>query len=307
MTEGERFFAGIDGGGTKTMVVIVDETGRECARLRTTSSNQAAVGTEAALATLRQVLHGAAEAAGTKLPFERAWFGLSGFDRAEDRARMEPSLRQLARSLAMTNDARLVLAGLPGGIGIALIAGTGSIAYGADPTGHAARAGGWGSLMGDEGSGWRLGRDALAAIAQATDGRGPATALTERILSHWQLTDPYDLIPRVYDPRTSKADIAALAGIVFAAADGDDGVARGIVDEAARDLAAMAVAVAANLRFPGAIPFAVAGGLLLYRDDFRQRIRDLIGAHIPIALPTEIDDPALAAARAAASGGGPFT
>jgi N-acetylglucosamine kinase-like BadF-type ATPase len=251
-------------------------------------------------------MQAAAAAAGATLPLERAWFGLSGFDRAEDRARMEPSLRALARSLAMTNDARLVLAGLSGGIGIALIAGTGSIAYGTDPTGASARAGGWGNLIGDEGSGWRMGRDALAAVAQATDGRAPATELTERILSHWRLDNPSDLILRVYDPAMSKGDIAELSGIVFAAASAGDAVARGIVDDAVRSLATIPVAVAGRLSFPGAIPLAFAGGLLLYRSIFRQRVLDLIGARVPVAPPVLIDDPALAAARAAATDGGPF-
>lgn len=305
MSEG-RFFAGIDGGGSKTVVVVVDESGCERARIRTTSTNQAVIGTEAVIATLRAGLRDAAEAAGTSLPFTRAWFGLSGFDRPEDRARMEPSLRQLARSVAMTNDARLVLAGLAGGVGIVLIAGTGSIAFGTDPTGRAARAGGWGSLMGDEGSGWRMGRDALAAVARATDGRGPATQLTERILSHWRIDDPYNLILRVYDPKTTKADIAELSGIVFAAAREGDGVAAGIVDEAVHALAAIPVAVAGRLSFPDAIPLAFAGGLLLYRDIFRQRIEDLISARVPVSPPVLIDDPALAAARAAATDGGPF-
>lgn len=301
-----RYFAGIDGGGTKTDVVVVDGKGHERARLRTTSSNQAAVGIDTALATLRRVMEEAASAAGTTLPFERAWFGLSGFDRAEDRARMEPNLRQLVRSLAMTNDARLVLAGLPGGVGIALVAGTGSIAYGTDPSGGSARAGGWGNVIGDEGSGWRLGRDALVAVARATDGRGPATALTAGIMTYWRLADPNDLILRVYDPATTKGDIAALSGIVFTAAQVGDGIARGILDVAVRELAEIPVAVAGRLSFPGSIPLAFAGGLLLHQETFRQRVSDQIGARVPTGHPVLIDDPALAAARAASTGGGPF-
>ncbi len=301
-----RFFAGIDGGGTKTIVVIVDEQGRERARVRASSSNQAAIGTDVAIATLRAAMRRATDDAGATLPVERAWFGLSGFDRAEDRARMEPSLRELATSIAMTNDARLVLAGLPMSTGIALIAGTGSIAYGTDPAGTSTRAGGWGNLIGDEGSGWAIGQAALVAVAHATDGRGPATALTARILSHWRLANPYDLILRVYGPDTSKGDIAELSGIVFAAMNEGDAVATGIVDRAVRDLAAIPVAVAGRLTFPEAIPLAFAGGLLLNREPFQQRVFDQIVARIPVERPAQIDDPALAAAQAAASGGGPF-
>lgn len=303
---GTRLFAGIDGGGTKTIVVVVDEQGNERARIRTTSSNQAAIGTNAAVATLRDALRRAVEDAGATLPIARAWFGLSGFDRAEDRVRMEPSLRELAASIAMTNDARLVLAGLPGSVGIALIAGTGSIAYGTDPSGASTRAGGWGNLIGDEGSGWAMGRAALAAVAQATDGRGPATVLSERILSHWRLTNPYDLILRVYDPQTSKGDIAGLSGIVFAAQLAGDAVAAGIIDQAVQDLAVIPTAVAQRLAFPDGIPLAFAGGLLLHREPFRQRVFDRIAARVPVEHPVLIDDPALAAARAAATGGGPF-
>lgn len=303
---GPRFYAGIDGGGTKTIVVIVDEHGRERARMRASSSNQAAIGTEAAVATLRQAMRDAADEAGAAIPVERAWFGLSGFDRPADRALMEPSLREFARSIAMTNDARLVLAGLRGGIGIALIAGTGSIAYGTDADGHSTRAGGWGNVIGDEGSGWAIGRDALIAVARATDGRGPTTSLTERILSHWHLHDPYELILRVYEPNAPKGEIAELSGIVFAAANAGDEASRVIVDSAVGDLAAIPVAVAAQLHFPGAIPLAFAGGLLLYREQFRQRVLDRIVARVEVEQPILIGDPALAAARAAATGGGPF-
>lgn len=292
----EHYFAGIDGGGSKTVVVVVDDQGCERSRVRTTSTNQAAIGTEAAIATLRAAMQDAAAAAGASLPFARAWFGLSGFDRAEDRARMEPSLRQLARSLAMTNDARLVLAGLPGSIGIALIAGTGSIALGRGADGRFARTSGWGHLMGDEGSGYDIGQRALRAAARAADGRGQPTLLLDRILGDWRLSAPEDLFTSVYgDP--DKARLARLANLVIACAGEGDVVARAIIDDAADELALAVRTVAARLHLPSPVDLALGGGLLAHETTFRELVLARIRRELAIAAVTLVEEPAAQAAR----------
>ena len=92
-----------------------------------------------------------------------------------------------------------------------LIAGTGSIAYGRDAEGRAARAGGWGYVLGDEGSGYWLGRQALRAVVRSSDGRGPATALTPRILAHYHVERADQLVREIYVGGTLPSAIAALA------------------------------------------------------------------------------------------------
>jgi N-acetylglucosamine kinase-like BadF-type ATPase len=100
----------------------------------------------------------------------------------------------------VVNDALIALvAGAGENPGVVLVAGTGSIAYGRDARGRAARAGGWGYLLGDEGSGFWIGRRALLSVVRHADGRGPFTMLTELVLRHMGITRPAELIHETYD------------------------------------------------------------------------------------------------------------
>src|SRR5438876_4508100 len=178
---------GVDGGGTKTLAVIVDTQGNECGRGIAGSANHKGVGVTKAIGNIRSAIEAAASQAACSLPLQSAWFGLAGIDRPQDHDLLLPHLRPLAHHMRLTNDADLVLSGLPGAIGIALIAGTGSIALGRDLQGSSVRAGGWGYLIGDEGSGYDLGLRCLQAVAQAADGRGKATILVDLVLQQWHL------------------------------------------------------------------------------------------------------------------------
>ena len=116
------------------------------------------------------------------LPMQRvasACLGLSGVDRPSDISliRSWADSFQIAERLMIVNDARLVLAaGTPAGHGVGLICGTGSIAFGRSPDGKMSRAGGWGYILGDEGSGYDIAIQAMRAATQAIDGRGQAYA-----------------------------------------------------------------------------------------------------------------------------------
>src|SRR5690606_32133686 len=147
------------------------------------------------------------------------------------------------------------------GPGLLVIAGTGSVAWGRAEDGRAARAGGWGHLLGDEGSGYALGLEALRAVVRAHDGRAPETTLRDAVLSHARARAPEELI--AWAATAAKADIAALAPRVAAAAREGDAAARAIVDRAAHDLAGHIRALHARLG-PWSAPPAVAmtGGLL---------------------------------------------
>jgi N-acetylglucosamine kinase-like BadF-type ATPase len=207
-------------------------------------------------------------------PVTSACLGLAGADRPDDQEVLRAGAErvQLAAHVEVTSDAAILLAaGTPHGWGLVLIAGTGSIAFGRTADGRRARAGGWGHLLGDEGSAYALVLHALQAIAHAADGRGPATQLTERFLSHWGLTQPQDLIAAVYRSGRDRADFAALAPLVIEAAE-DDSVAVEIVEQGARELAKAGAAVTRSLKWDGPIPIALAGGLLLGSDSYQTRI-----------------------------------
>jgi len=124
------------------------------------------------------------------------------------------ALLSLLLPMLMVTAIAALYAGNPPGCGVVLIAGTGSIALGRDARGTIARSSGWGHIIGDEGSGYDIGRRSLQAAARASDGRGPTTSLLMLILSHWQLQNAGELIGKVYG-NNDKAVVAALSALAF--------------------------------------------------------------------------------------------
>jgi N-acetylglucosamine kinase-like BadF-type ATPase len=258
---------GIDGGGTKTTALLAEAGGGVLGRGQTGSSNYHAVGAATAFDTLREAVHAAfGEARRTPLELEAVCLGLAGAGRAPDRAlftdwaeREWPDAERL-----IVNDAELVLAaGTPQGWGLALICGTGSIAFGKTRQGRTARAGGWGYLLGDEGGGYAIGLAALHAIVRAHDGRAPLTALTPAILARWRLAAPTDLIAHVYQPRIPHVEIAELAPLVEQAAAEGDEAATEILQTAGNEMAELVQAAANRLGLGEPTPCALAGGVIL--------------------------------------------
>jgi N-acetylmuramic acid 6-phosphate etherase len=304
---------GIDGGGTHTVALLAAVPAGAAGlwsvagRGEAGPSNQKAVGKDSTLRALDEAVTRAFAAAGLpRAPVASACLGLAGSDRPEDRAVIHEWARQvrLAAHVEVTNDAALLLAaGTPAGWGLAVIAGTGSIAYGRHPEGPTARAGGWGYLLGDEGSGYALVLAGLQAVVQAADGRGPTTRLTERLLAAMELKEPQGLVHAVYGGKWDRAALAALAPLVLEAAEVGDAVATEIVRRAAHELARTAAAVARRLGLdPQAVPVALAGGVLLgspgYRQCFLQALQGL-GVHAdPVAV---VPEPAQGAIRRAFS------
>ncbi len=300
------YYLGIDGGGSKTLAVVVDEQGRECGRGLAGSSNYAAIGLEMAMSNIQRALEQATatlaiptSTQAEQICFRRAWLGMAGMDRPDDDALLWPRLRGLAQFVHITNDADLLLSAFEDTVGIALIAGTGSIALGRNAQGPRARAGGWGHLLGDEGSGYDLGLQALKAVTRAVDGRGPATLLLDLIMSWWQLQSAHDIIGQVY-PQEDKAKIARLTPLVFEAADAGDACAIDIIQRSARELADLVGAVGGRL-FPDAtqkIALALGGGLLLHQQNYQEQVLAAVRQQQALGTVVAVEQPALSAARA---------
>lgn len=268
MSEHGALFLGVDGGGTTTRAVVVDADGVVRGRGVAGGANQEVIGSEAAAEAVRAAAQAAQEEAGAERPVRAAWIGLAGVDAPPDTEALRPALAPLADQIRITNDAELLLGALPGGVGVALIAGTGSIALGRNAAGETARAGGWGHIFGDEGSGYALGVAALRAAARAADGRSEPTALTPAVLHALDVATPDALIARVHQG-CDKAGIARLASIVVAAAESGDAVGLAILRRAADDLAEQARAVVRALSLGKPLLLALGGGLLLEAQPFR--------------------------------------
>lgn len=289
---------GIDGGATRARAVVVDPEGRELARIqgeaaRVTPDDPAGVASDladlAARALAAAAAHvatavpsgtpGAKRAAGSGAPAALCC-ALAGAGRKPERDAVEAALerRGIAGRVVVTTDAEAALEdAFSGGAGILLIAGTGSIAWGRAPDGRTARAGGWGEHFGDEGSGYAIAVEALRAIAYAHDGRGAATALVHPVLGHAAAADPEALIG--WAAAASKAEIAALAPLVLAAAEAGDDVAEDMVARAAANLAAHVVALIPRLGpWPEPPRLVLAGGLLDSGRPLRRRVQDALGA-----------------------------
>lgn len=238
-------YAGVDGGSTKTLAVAADEEGRVLGVGRAGPSNYHVVGLDGAVENINASL-GEASPGGVDV----AAVGLAGMDTEYDFQlfEREAAPRIAARQVLVRHDAEIALVGATaGGPGIIVIAGTGSAAGGRNREGRYLRCGGWGYILGDEGSAYWLGRNALTAVLRASDGRGPETMLTGLVLGELGLSRPDEIVRRVYVEGMTVKEIAGLAPLVVRAAEAGDGVARGLVEEAARLLAEHVWALAGRL------------------------------------------------------------
>ncbi len=295
------FVIGLDAGGTKTVCQLADEHARVLAEARGPGANLQ-VGGEL---EVEKVLHGVMSdvLAGKRAIVPRAiCCGMAGVDRPEDTATIRAILTRIGQhaDLLIVNDALIALeAGAPGEAGVVVVSGTGSIAYGRDDRGRAARAGGWGHVLGDEGSGYWLGRHALQAVVRAADGRGPETLLTARVLDHYRVRRAQDLVHEIYYSGARPRALATLGSLVQAAAEDGDPVAGGLIERGAAELAAAALSVTSRLGLR-ACPIVLAGGMFRGVPRLRAAVVDRLQAALPQATIRSLDvEPALGAVRLA--------
>ena len=254
---------GIDVGGTKTVCLLADEDGRVIAEGHEEGANLQGAGELA----LEKVLHSVMERTleGTDVFPSAICLGIAGVDRASDEVVVRGIMSRIGYKarILIVNDALIALeAGVGDGAGIVIVSGTGSIAYGRNEHGEASRAGGWGYVLGDEGSGYWIGRLALRAVVRHADGRGRVTSLTPRLLEHFGVQRAAELIHQVYHEELSPRSIAAAAQYVQHARDEGDVVATGILHRAADELMAAATAVMTRLELTDTpFTFVLSGGM----------------------------------------------
>jgi len=255
---------GIDAGGSKTIALLADEEGRIVGEGRAGAAN---LQTEGEL-EVEKILHTVIERATDGRPVSPAavCLGMAGVDRQDDALIIRDVMRRLGfrTNALIVNDALIALvAGAGSSPGVVVISGTGAIAYGVSHHGVAARAGGWGPTLGDEGSGYWIGRRALAAVMRDVDGRGPQTDLTRLVLRHLSLERPEELVAEVYHQPQARRTIASLGTVVDGAREDGDPVAIDIMANAADELALAAASVIARLDMRGErFPILLAGGML---------------------------------------------
>lgn len=290
---------GMDAGGTKTRAFAVTRGGEIVGRgaggganLLSSPDPQGSIA-----AALREALAG-------RIP-DAVVLSCAGGERAADRAKGRAILASLLGpdvAVDVTHDAKAALyAGNPAGCGVVLISGTGSIAYGRNDQGVEARCGGWGYLVGDEGSAVWIGQEGLRAASYDHDGRGSPTAISRHLFEDLGATDFNDVLPLLYGkPHPSPAILAATRAVARAFAE-SDGIAVNIVQRGARSLADMAATVAREL-FLESGPVYLAGGAFENVRPLEKAVRlELLSALPRAAVEPVGEEPAMGAARLAAA------
>ncbi len=279
MTQPESpVYVGVDGGGTHTTAVvgrlppdIASETPGEDGIVGWGTggpSNPSATGHEPAAEQIHAAIAGALTQAGLSsgaISIVRVVMGVAGANRPADRARLIGLVAgrlgiETAR-IQVLEDVALILPAAGLDVGVALVAGTGSSAYGIAPDGRSTTVGGWGYLIGDEGSAFAVGRDALRAVLRADDGFGLATELTGAMARKFGLGQPRDLIRVVYQSQSPRMTMAMLAPLVVETARDGDAVASRILVRAGQDLGKFARAVAKRLSLPEGLSVVGTGGI----------------------------------------------
>jgi N-acetylglucosamine kinase-like BadF-type ATPase len=293
---------GIDAGGSKTIALLADGEGRIVGEGRAGAAN---LQTEGEL-EVEKILHTVIERAtdGHSSSPAAVCLGMAGVDRQDDAVIIRDVMRRLGfRSNALiVNDALIALvAGAGSSPGVVVISGTGAIAYGVSHHGVAARAGGWGPTLGDEGSGYWIGRRALAAVMRDVDGRGPQTALARLVLRHLSLKRPEELVAEVYHQPQARRTIASLGTVVDGAREDGDPVAIDIMAQAADELALAAASVISRLDMRGEqFPILLAGGMLRESVWLSAEVRRRMAEVAPRAIVGPLThEPAIGAVRLA--------
>jgi N-acetylglucosamine kinase-like BadF-type ATPase len=252
------------------VALLADRNGNVLARGVSGSSNANAVGFDAACSALESAID-MARSPGFSEP-GAVCLGLAGAGRTDDRMRFQNWAVHKYPKAAVTvvSDAEILLvAGAPSGPALALICGTGSIVYGRMGTGELIRAGGWGYLFGDEGSGYTIGSAALRAVMQAYDGRGAKTSLSELVLERYGLHTAPELVSAIYGAESPRLAVASLTDLVEQAAGQEDPVAIAILKESAGELARTIAAVYPRLgSYP--VPLIMTGGTILHGGHLRK-------------------------------------
>jgi glucosamine kinase len=295
---------GVDGGGSKTRVIVADEHGTQLGEVVGPASavrpGQAEHSAEVIAEAVRDAL---ASCEMSHVVPKVLCVGVAGAAREPERQGLWQALasREIAEEIVVHPDFSVALDDAFGeGPGVLLISGTGSVAFGRSPAGVIARCGGWGPVCGDEGSGAWIGRRALSVVTASADGREPETALIGAVLTAAQVNEPQELI--AWAASATPALLASLAPVVTSVADSGDLRANAIVSLAVEELVLHVRTLARQLFGDerAATPVALTGGMLRRGSTLRKRLEHRLKSAVPGAQVQSAEvNPARGAVRSA--------
>lgn len=270
----ELLFLGVDSGGTSTIAALVDERKRLRGVGKAGSGNYHSAGVETARDNLIKAIESAHSEGGGGLPLpDCGVFGMGGLDSKTDREVIEDFVEstKTANKYLVVNDVVITYyAATLGSSGIAVVAGTGSIAYGSDGERESGLVGGWGWVAGDEGSAFYIARRALQEAAKFYDGRGRRTSLLQMAADFLGVDDFRESIPKLYLELEDPKQISEFSEQVTKAAEEGDSVAQEILKESSLELAEAAKTAAESLNLSGNFIVGCAGGVFRSEAVFRE-------------------------------------
>jgi len=249
-----KYYIGIDGGGTKTKCILTDENLNTLFENTGDASNFLVIGSEKVSETILDHILKCCSAQKINSDLVAGIvLGTTGAGRKSDAEILVSQIKKDAKEknielnkIAIESDARIALEGaFSGNAGSILIAGTGSIMFGKDEQGNIHRIGGYGRYIGDEGSGYRIGRKGLNAAARAFDGRTKQTKIIDLLSQEFSINTPEELITEVY---RNNFNISSVAPLVFDAAESGDVTAQRILEDEGDELLLHIAAMKSKLK-----------------------------------------------------------
>ena len=280
---------GVDGGGTQTRCVVLNELGEVKGYGVSGASKPDAVEPTLGRANLQESIRLACESCGGVAAIDSVFIGMGGVISQTDVDVVLGMVNDMGWRpnvpIGVAVDIAIALAGGTGGQpGIALIVGTGSSCYGRNAAGENWRSGGWGYIVDDYGSGFYLGQKGLEAVIRAADGRGAQTALSAPMLTGLGIHDLNEVMHRIYYPRLAHTDIAALAPIVVQVAEQqNDVIAQSIIQRGCDELALMVATVTEKLQLGADVLVVPVGSLGTVNVYYRQVLEKAITRILPQA------------------------
>lgn len=278
------YVIGIDGGGTKTAVAIARDEEDALTTFTVGPINYNGGDAEAIAASFAELFDRVKHACGSMEKVAHVCIGAAGVSNPSVVGLLEKRVRDngYAGPLTITGDQETALYGAQNAMqGIILIAGTGSICFGVNGKGEKHRAGGFGHLIDDEGSGYQIGRDLLSILVQAADGRITDTIIPELVYEQLGLRNVSEIVGFVYDKNTTKKEIAKLAPIMTTACERGDAAALVLAEKSAAGLFKLAVPVIERLKLQ-ASPIAIAGSVLLKSRFVREALERELARSYPL-------------------------
>jgi glucosamine kinase len=277
-----QLYLGVDGGGTKTNIALMNENRQVTCEGSAGPSNPLRVGIETAVTNIAKAINEACDRDGvSRGDIASVTLGLAGVRRADLKRSVRESFikRMGIRKVEVVTDAEIALyATTQGKPGLVVIAGTGSVCLGKNEKGEMAISGGWGPLAGDEGGGVGIAQQALHTIAKASDGRGVPTKLSQRASEYFRASGPENLIVAIYSPQVDNTRIAGFARLVVETAQDGDEIAIGILRDAGFELGLAACAVIEKLDLENRkVPIGCVGSIFnagkLLTEPMLQKVR----------------------------------